>query len=271
MNERAYAKINRFLHITGKRADGYHTLRSVMQTVTLFDELTYVPAGEKEEGFRFSCSDVRLETEENLCVAAARAFFGRTGIVPSGHLYLEKHIPCGAGLGGGSADAAAVLRLLQRRFGNPLRKDELHAAAAELGADVPFCLYGGKALCEGIGEVLTPLPDGKEETVVLVRGHEGLSTAEMYRRLDRCPFACAQDAGDVGNDFEQVAFEMLPEIRKLRDLLLHEGASEAMMSGSGSAVFGIFSTREAGHLAADRLRRRGDIPFVACCRTAGRV
>ncbi len=269
MIEYAYAKVNRFLRLTGRRPDGYHTLRSVMQTVSLRDELTYEPGSP----FLFDCSDSRLDTPHNLCVKAAKAFFDASGIRPNGHLALRKAIPFGAGLGGGSADAAAVLRLLQEANGRPLSESSLFALALGLGADVPFCIHGGKALCEGIGEVLTILPDEPEEYLLILKPEGALSTAEMYRMWDEMHPGGPEQGPDSGNEFEPIAFRLLPVVQTLRDGLLHMGAREALMTGSGSAVFGRFDSLSACEEAENRLKNdrslnlESGVAFTAVCRT----
>lgn len=231
----AYAKINLSLAVTGVREDGMHTLRTVMQTISLCDTVEV----QKADTLTFTCSEPSLAGEDNLCVKAAKAFFAAAGLTEGASIRLEKKIPTGAGLGGGSADAAAVLRLLNRLYDFPLREEAMFSLAVKLGADVPFCLYGGKCLCTGIGEVLSPLPDEEERVLVIAKGPESLSTAEMYRRLD----AFGTVSG-VENDFEPVAIELLPEIGNLKRVLTNHGGKDARMTGSGSALFAFFPSME---------------------------
>ena len=257
----AYAKINLSLSVTGVRADGMHTLRTVMQTVSLCDTVE----ASRADGLTFSCSVPWLAGESNLCVRAAKAFFGETRLSPGVSLRLEKRIPTGAGLGGGSADAAAVLRLLNRLYGEPLPEDALYPLAAGLGADVPFCLRGGKCLCTGVGEELTPLPDGETLYLVVAKGDGSLSTAEMYRRLDE-DFA----ETDALNQFEPIAEALLPEIRAVREALRFAGGEGARMTGSGSALFAFFPTVRAAETAAQTLRTEHNV-FAEPCRTVSRA
>ncbi len=257
----AYAKINLSLAVTGVRGDGMHTLRTVMQTISLCDTVV----SERTDGLSFSCSEPSLAGESNLCVRAARAFFGAAGLAPGVALRLEKRVPSGAGLGGGSADAAAVLRLLNRLYDDPLPGEALYPLAAGLGADVPFCLRGGKCLCTGIGEELTPLPDGDVLHLVVAKGSGGLSTAEMYRRLDETPAAA-----DVLNQFEPVAEALLPEIRTVREMLVAVGGEGVRMTGSGSALFAFFPTEDMAETAAETLRA-GGVQFAEACRTVSRA
>lgn len=257
----AYAKINLSLSVTGRRVDGMHTLCTVMQTVSLCDTVEV----QKADTLTFTCSEPSLAGEDNLCVKAATAFFAAAGLTGGASIRLEKHVPTGAGLGGGSADAAAVLRLLNRLYDFPLQEETLFSLGAKLGADVPFCLYGGKCLCTGIGEELSPLPDGEEHVLVIAKGQGSLSTAEMYRRLDASGFTAGFGSGE-GNDFEPVAIELLPEIGELRRALTALGGEEARMTGSGSALFAFFPSLQKAEIAAETLRRERNC-FAVACRT----
>ena len=261
----AYAKINLSLSVTGVRADGMHTLRTVMQTVSLCD----VVEVERAERLSFACSEPSLAGEDNLCVRAAKAFYGAAGFAEGAAIRLEKRIPTGAGLGGGSADAATVLRLLNRLYDFPFPEEALFPIAEKLGADVPFCLYGGKCLCTGIGEELSPLPDGEERALVIAKGQGSLSTAEMYRRLDASRFAAGFVSGE-GNDFEPVAIELLPEIGEIKRALTTLGGREARMTGSGSALFAFFPSVTEAEAAADALQKAQGC-FAAACRTVPRA
>jgi len=254
MKCKAFAKINLTLAITGIREDGYHTLHTVMQQVSLHDNLTV----EKADSITFTCTDETLAGEKNLCVKGAKAFFARTGLSGGAAIHLEKSLPMGAGMGGGSADCASVPNALNKLYGDPLSETELLSLGATLGADVPFCIKGGKCLCTGIGEVLTPLPQGHTLYLVIAKGKESLSTPEMYRRADAAR-ACWSSPAREGfyNDFEPVAEAVIPEISHLKNRLEELGATFAMMTGSGSAVFGIFETEEATFPAAEALQSEG--------------
>lgn len=265
MNIKAYAKINLSLALTGVREDGYHTLHSVMQTVSLCDMLSV----ELAKTTVFTCSEPSLAGDKNLCVKAANAFFGQTGLQGGARIHLEKRIPTGAGLGGGSADAAAVLRALNTLHGEPLTETQLLALGASLGADVPFCLHGGKCLCTGIGEVLTPMPT-EPLYLVIAKGADGLATPDMYRRMDamRETWSSADRTGYF-NDFEPVAEAVLPDIAYLKKRLTELGASVSMMSGSGSAVFGIFETEAQTEKAARTISSEGY--FAENCVTVEKI
>jgi 4-diphosphocytidyl-2-C-methyl-D-erythritol kinase len=247
----AHAKINLDLRVLGKRPDGYHELRTIFQTISLADEigLTFEPAPETRvviEG--------NVDIEDNLIARAARLFLAENGIGGIIRCELRKHIPMGAGLGGGSSDAAAVLRAMPALTGIPTPQRKLHAMAAQLGSDVPFFLYGGTAVGIGRGDEIFPLPPAPELYGLLVTPDIHVSTAEAYRalsaRLD--PDQAAQKREQFGelvwsldlrqarNDFEAAVFELHPELARIRETLAGAGAILARMTGSGSAIFGLF-------------------------------
>ena len=260
MRGNAYAKLNLTLAITGIREDGYHTLHTVMQQISLFDVITI----EKADTLTFTCTEPSLAGEKNLCVKGAKAFFARTGILGGARIRLEKHLPTGAGMGGGSADCATVLSLLNTLYGEPLTKEELLALGATLGADVPFCIQGGRCLCTGIGDILTPLPQEEKLYFAVAKGKDGLSTPQMYRLADEARDTWSDPRREgYYNDFAPVAEAVLPEIAYLRTRLSELGATTAMMTGSGSAVFGIFETFPQAQFAAEALCGEGY--FAAPC------
>jgi 4-diphosphocytidyl-2-C-methyl-D-erythritol kinase len=247
----AHAKINLDLRVLGKRPDGYHELRTIFQTISLADEigLAFEPAPETRvviEG--------NVDIEDNLIARAARLFLAENGIAGTVRCELRKHIPMGAGLGGGSSDAAAVLRAMPALTGIPTPLRKLHAMAAQLGSDVPFFLYGGTAVGIGRGDEIFPLPPAPELYGLLVTPDIHVSTAEAYRalsaRLD--PDQAAQKREQFGelvwsldlrqarNDFEAAVFELHPELARIRETLADAGAILARMTGSGSAIFGLF-------------------------------
>ena len=266
----APAKINLTLDVTGTRPDGYHLLRSVMQSVSLADEITISQEG---RGLRLICSDPSLPSDErNLAVRAARLMIDTFALPEDITIRLTKRIPVGAGLAGGSTDAAAVMLGMVRMFELAVRTDELERLGLTLGADVPFCLRQGTALAEGIGEQLTSLPT-PELYILLVKPPVSLSTAEIYRRL---PEADELDhpqidellkhlaAGEAiltpelapafRNVLEGPAMQLCPQIAVIKDAAAREGAAVSMMSGSGSTVFGLFADSAACAEAAASLR-----------------
>lgn len=272
----APAKINLSLDITGKRTDGYHTLRSVFQTVGIFDTLT-ITKTEPDMPLTLTCNvpDVPADARNLVWKAAAKLL----GDQPCGAaIHLEKRIPSQAGMGGGSSDCAAALKGIRKLFGLPVSDAELKEIAVSLGADVPFFLTGGTVLCEGIGEIMTPLKPMPERLLVIAKGTEGVSTPEGYRRLDQLAVqpAPATDGvlealyGDAqtlfaacGNAFDAVTD--LAEVRQIRAIMRENGV-KPVLSGSGAAVFGGCDNPEQAEQLRDALRSAG-LPFAEICKT----
>ncbi len=254
----------------GKREDGYHLLYSCMQTLSLYDEIE-VSVGESDEAgvsFFSDCGFLSSDPKKNTGVAAAVRFMERLG--PEKYavsIGLQKNIPSQAGLGGGSSDAAAVLLAMDRLFPGKVSKEELSEIALSIGADVPFFLCGGTALCEGVGEILTPMPDLSGLPMLLLKPQRGVSTPFCYKAFDAMGAenireeekkALKEDlsygadpkerlirAGrSWTNDLQAPAIQSVPEIQDGLDLLSEGGALFSAMSGSGSAVFGIFEKEE---------------------------
>ena len=274
-SELAYAKVNLFLGLTEKRSDGFHEISTVMHSLSLCDRLTV--SVEKtvlpEIKLRVLPKGPIPEDQRNLVWRAAEAYLRYVGSTASVDLTLQKSIPSEAGLGGGSSDAAATLRAFDRLLGYRLPSKELSAIAAELGSDVPFCLYGGTALCAGRGERIVRIPQAFSLSAVICKGSESVSTPKAYGALDRLyrdftdpsmlPDQSAKGmaelcrkgdtaaiAGALYNVFEDAVFPVCPEALSERDRLLALGADGALLSGSGSAVFGLFSDPEAARAAA---------------------
>ncbi|MCI1964832.1 MAG: 4-(cytidine 5'-diphospho)-2-C-methyl-D-erythritol kinase [Oscillospiraceae bacterium] len=265
----AYAKINLTLDVTGTRPDGYHTLRSVFQSVTLFDRIFLT----KESGGKIDVSCNRPDLScgrDNTVRRAAEVFFGAAEIPNPGISFrVEKRIPWQAGLGGGSADAAAALLLLNRMFSNVLSEQELSASGLKVGADVPFCLVNGTALAEGIGERLTALPPLPPCQILLCKPSAGIGTKEAYQALDKKRYFADRFTGPmlralrvgkwneitdcVGNVFEPLA--SIPEILQIKRHMTASGAAAACMTGTGSAVFGLFQKETQARACADELSR----------------
>ena len=280
---RAFAKVNYALEVRGVRPNGYHELSTIMQSVSLCDELELNRA---DEGFELC---VEPETapigpnDENTVCRAWRLLRETTGEELPVRVRLHKAIPAGAGLGGGSADAAATLVGLNEMFGLGLSQAELRGVGLRIGADVPFCVSGGTALGEGIGEVLTPLPPPPEHHLVVARPRMGAETARIYKAYDErpdegwpsiAPTLEALRAGDLealasslGNDLAPVTEALVPEVRELREDLARAGALGALMSGSGTAVYGLFGSGGAAREAVGALRR---VHFVSVCAPVGR-
>ena len=254
----AYAKLNLTLDILRKRPDGYHDLRMVMQSIALHDTVT-----------------VHTETGDgDIAWKAARAFYDAVGMENGGtEILLEKRIPMQAGMAGGSADGAAVLQALRSLYAPEMSRQELERIGLQVGSDVPFCVRGGTALAEGRGEVLTDLPPLPACAIVVCKPEFGLSTPALFgrvrveklgRRPDHDAMKQALAAGNLGavarqmgNVFEEVlTAEESREIAYLKDVMLRCGALNAVMTGSGPTVFGLFAQKEQAERAAQTLRSR---------------
>jgi 4-diphosphocytidyl-2-C-methyl-D-erythritol kinase len=254
----ALAKVNRSLRVLGKRPDGYHELDTLFQTIDLSDDLSL----DEDERLTLSVSGGVLAADDrNLVLVAAKTLAARTGTARGARLNLTKRIPVGAGLGGGSADAAATLLGLNVLWGLGLSTEELRLAAASIGSDVAFFLFGGRARGTGRGEQIEPLPDLPEESLVLLVPPFGLSTPDVYRKLGTDRLAGPPARGPVEamadrNDLEAAAERLRPELPTLRASLLSAGALSARLSGSGSTLFGVFPTEDAARRAAATLDGR---------------
>lgn len=270
MRVQARAKINWTLDIVGRRADGYHLMDMLMQPVTLHDDILLTPA----ETISLTTGGTPLlpADEKHLAYRAAMALKQHTGYHGGAAIHVEKHIPVGAGMGGGSADAAGVLIGLNQLWGLNLPQAELEKIGLTLGADVPFCLRGGLTRTTGIGEVLQPLPCGRLWPLVVIQPCEGLSTKEIFSayhsdapasRPDNDAAALALATGDsaalqaaIANVMEPVSMVRRPGIGQAIQALTAHGAFAARMTGSGSAVFGVFSDESAANAAYEVLRQQ---------------
>jgi 4-diphosphocytidyl-2-C-methyl-D-erythritol kinase len=251
---RAFAKINLALRVVGVRADGYHELLTTFQSLALHDTLTFTVA---RGPFHIACDDPACPADRtNLVWRAADEIWraaGRRGEPGGVRVRIEKRIPLAAGLGGGSSDAAASLRALASLWGVELGEDRLRRIAAGLGADVPYFLQGGTALGVERGDVLFPLIDWPASWIVLLLPDFGVSTVDAFRWFDR-QRARVKEAARHGNDLEAPVVARYPEIGALVEALRAAGASYGSMSGSGSAVFGVFGDRTSAESAAGRLK-----------------
>ena len=266
----AHAKINLGLDVTGRREDGYHLVRMIMQALELHDTL-YLEKSDLP-GIQLESDAPGLASDKsNLIVRAGELLLENYAPGKGVHIKLEKQIPLAAGLAGGSADAAATLRGINELYKLGISDAELCRLGVRLGADIPYCIMGGTALSEGIGEVLTPLPDLPFCWIVLGKPQEGMSTAEAYRELDamtdiRHPDidgqiralqegSLAGVAERLGNVLELVTVLHQPEVKTIRNILLEAGAVGARMSGSGPTVFGIFTEEEKALKACSVLKQ----------------
>jgi 4-diphosphocytidyl-2-C-methyl-D-erythritol kinase len=271
---RAFAKVNYALEVRGLRPDGYHEISTVMQSISLADEVEIERA---ERGFELVVEPEGVEVgppEANTVYKAWTWLAERIGDALPVRMRLRKQIPAGAGLGGGSADAAAALVGLNELFGAGLGEAELREVGLRIGADVPFCITGGTALGEGIGEVLGALPPPLPHYLVVAKPDAGAETARIYHAYDErpekgnpsvAPVVDALRVGDLGslarslgNDLTLVTKDLLPEVGALEEALLRAGALGIAMSGTGTAVYGLFGSREEARMAGETLQT----PFV---------
>ncbi len=261
---RANAKVNLALRITGQRPDGYHTISSVFQEIDLHDRLIFTPA----EKFGFSSTDHNLPTDErNLCVAAYRRIAALNGEnYRDWQIHLEKNIPIGAGLGGGSSDAAAVIKFLNQHWQLQLDRATLSGLALELGCDVPFYIHGKTQGVEGIGERLIPLHMPQAFALLLVCPPIHISTRWAYGKFDltkqKAGYKFTRLYGDevihwqlFENQFESVVFQSYPEIGVLKKALRSKGAQYAGLSGSGSTVIGVFKNKQEAEAVKPHFRQ----------------
>ena len=279
MKLRAYAKINLTLDVTGRREDGYHTLDTVMQTVSVWDEVEIKKIN--KPGIRLFCNREYLPVDtKNTAFRAAQYFFERCGITGQGlSIHIRKYIPSRAGMGGGSADAAAVLRALNRAYDAPLSIPALCELGAQVGSDVPFCVMGGTAIVEGRGELLTKLPPAPEFFLVICKPDFSVSTPELYRKLDETFIEKRPDhksmqlnlqkgellgiGGSLCNVFEPIVMQEHFDINYIRSMMYTYGAYGAQMTGSGSAVFGIYDSFEYATVACTMLKDKYSEIFLA--------
>lgn len=272
----APAKINLSLDIIGRRPDGYHILDMVMQSVSLFDTVSLTRS--ESGGLQIICNENDVPCgEENTVFRAAKAFFQATGVPQNDGLLfsIEKKIPRQAGLGGGSTDAAAALKLLNCLYRTNLSADQLREIAVSAGADVPFCMEGGTAHVTGIGENIEQLPPMVDCHIVICRPDVGISTKAAYSAYDQMGNSGEQHTPSVlealkansveklgkalGNAFEEAGVP--PEITDIKRQMLRYGCEGTCMSGSGSAVFGLFREREKAEICCESLRKKYSLVY----------
>lgn len=266
----AHAKLNLALDITGTRSDGYHEIDTIMQEITLSDRLIMHPS----DAIRVDCPDVN--EKDNTVFGATQIFFETAPVQGGACIHIEKHIPMGSGLGGGSSDAAAALRGLNELYGNPLSQAQLHEAALQIGADVPFFLYGGTQRARGIGQQLTQIADESDFLYLLVKPEQSVSTRLAYAVYDQLPKERANIEAaamalhplqtdlffaNAHNSLRPAASELVPEIDAIAAQCRQLGAIYAGLTGSGSCVFGVFETEQQRQYAQAVLK--DTYPFVA--------
>lgn len=274
---KSYAKVNLSLDLVGKREDGYHLLRSVMQKVSLCD---IISVRKTPESIKITCNKPYIPTDErNIVYKVAKAFFEYTGITSGVHINIKKHIPCGAGLGGGSSNGAVVLDSLCCLFGVRMTESQKASLCESIGADIPFFFYNGTSLIEGIGEKVTSLCDMPECWFLIVKPKKSISTPTIFKHpetakqfgsnsTDKVIEAINEGSieklcSSVSNALEKASIEVCPEIENIKTQLEQKGARCSMMSGSGSAVFGIFTNHKSAKEARDYFLKHYKNTYIA--------
>ncbi len=269
MKERAYAKINLCLDVIRRREDGYHDLRMIMVPLDFYDVLEMVPAEKTTLSINRSWLPVN---DKNTVIKAINVMKETYGFDQNYACVLQKHIPSQAGLAGGSADAAAAIRIMNRLQNLHMTRDDMIAIGKQIGADVPFCTVNRPSVVEGIGERITPFQNNLKFHVLLVKPHKGVSTKKAFEGIDfknvvHPDPAVIRDAmvnndydalvNGLGNSLEEVSMNLVAEIRDIKQDLLDLGFDGALMSGSGSTVFGITRNAELLKHGADAMHKQG--------------
>jgi 4-diphosphocytidyl-2-C-methyl-D-erythritol kinase len=276
----SFGKINWSLHVLGKRPDGYHEVVTFLQTISLCDEIQLVPRDDQQ--LTLICNDQSIPTDKtNLCIRAARLLTERYHCHQGVDIRLNKKIPAGAGLGGASSNAAVTLLGLANIWELDVSPAQLVEMGAELGADVPFFFFGGRALATGTGTEIKPVTDVRKISLVVVTPKVVVATHKAYAALKAAAltrdysapilassrdeaFLSKSDQWPLHNDFEDVIFEIEPEIRRVQNALLDSGARRVLLAGSGSSVFGIFDSAEAQHRALEEIEAEAGWRIFAC-------
>ena len=283
VEERACAKINLFLRVTGRRADGYHQLDSVFLPISLADEIRLEVRTAEETSITLNCDAPALRSSQNnLATRAARAFMSEFDLAAEIQIDLTKKIPIAAGLGGGSSDAGAVLRMLASaaEIDDAEDRNTIRRLALSLGADVPFFLDPRPSRVNGIGELIAPIPTVPRIPIVIAAPPFEVPTAAIFHALKPEDWSGPAPDTDIEaivrgeissaitvNDLAAAAIAQFPEIRRLKGLLEESGARAAQMSGSGGAVFGVFDSLEDAQRAAEKVKRRAPFATVAAATT----
>lgn len=276
MREKAYGKVNITLDVVGKREDGYHLLKMIMQNIDIYDVITIEKI---ESGIEITCNKPYVPTDErNLAYKAAKLFKDTFNITSGVSINIKKNIPVAAGLAGGSTDCAAVLKIMNKLFQVNADNEKLMELGVKLGADVPYCINGGTALCEGIGEVLTPLKPFKNRIIVLVKPPFGVSTKEVYKNFDlgrvknhpetdKVITYMNEDnlyevAKNMKNLLENVTLKKHKVISSIKSEMESLGAIKSMMSGSGPTVFAFFDDMMKAQRCYDEMKKKYNDTFI---------
>lgn len=276
MKIKAYGKVNISLDVVGKREDGYHLLSMIMQNIDLYDEIEV----EKQQcGITLECNKSYVPVDNrNLAYKAAEIFKERYDIVDGVKINIEKNIPVSAGLAGGSTDAAAVLKVMNKLFNVNATEEELMELGLKLGADIPYCIHGGTALCEGIGEIITPIKPFRDKIVVLVKPAFGVSTKEVYKNFNlekvkqhpktaEIINAIENDdlnfvASNMKNLLENVTLRKHKILIKIKEEMNACGAINSMMSGSGPTVFAFFDDMLKAQRCFEKMKKKYSDVFI---------
>jgi 4-diphosphocytidyl-2-C-methyl-D-erythritol kinase len=274
----SFAKINWFLHVLGKRPDGYHEVVTVLQTISLRDDLSF---GE-DSSISLTCDDPEVPADgSNLVFRAAETLQKSLEFTSGAKIRVAKRIPAKGGLGGASSNAAVTLLALNSLWRAHISLRKLTEIASGLGADVPFFLSGGRGAATGTGSTVTPLPDGPKLYLIVITPNARVATAEAYTSLNAASLTTPKSASILSssladldsadsrqwplrNDFERVIFEIEPEIERAKMALLETGARGALLAGSGSSVFGVFDSEAARDLALENVRREAGWKVFPC-------
>ena len=273
---KAYAKINISLDVVGKKDNGYHLLKMVMQNIDIYD---IINIKKKDRGISISCNKKFVPVDErNIAYKAAKLFSENYNIVEGVHIDIKKDIPIAAGLAGGSSDAAAVLKAMRNMFQVAADDEELMKIGLKLGADVPYCIKGGTALCEGIGEVITPLKPFQGCILVLVKPPFGVSTKDVYSELDikkiinhpdtegiiraMSEYDLRSVGGKLKNVLENVTLRKHKIIRDIKSNMHIHGAVGTLMSGSGPSTYGLFDDMLKAQKCYDFMKKSFDEVFI---------
>lgn len=269
MKLKACAKINLTLDVIGRRDDGYHLIDSVFQSVSLYDEITV----EKSNAITVRCTDSAIEDKSNIAYKAAQKFLEYTDVNGGAEIVIEKHIPLASGMGGGSADAAAVIVALDKLYKTNLTEKELCEIGLSVGADVPFCIVGGTARVGGIGEKMSKLPDMPDCAILLIKHGKKLSTADMYKRVDAYPqsmfYTQAMSDGISNGDLDAVcknvfnAFSAVCNNECLINDIKTTNPLAVSLSGSGPTVFAIYNNIADANQAKNTLEQKDYKPIIA--------
>ncbi|MBU5486154.1 4-(cytidine 5'-diphospho)-2-C-methyl-D-erythritol kinase [Clostridium sp. MSJ-11] len=277
MKRKAYAKVNLSLDVLGRKENGYHLLSMIMQCIDLYDT---IEIKEINNGIKVNCNKINIPTDKrNLAYRAADMFIEKYKINKGVEIYIEKNIPTEAGLGGGSSNAAIVLKMMRDMFKPQINDEELAMLGEKLGADVPFFIYGGTALCEGIGEIITPLEKFKNHILLLVKPNFGVSTKDVYEEIDKITindhpnmnrilnYINENNLEDLSknmiNVLELVTLDKYPELLEIKRDMKNLGSIGTLMSGSGSTIFGFFENYQFAERCYNFMKDKYDEVFLS--------